>query len=89
MPLFNLFAVDNFERARAFPPRNISAAAVATVMDLDEKLEMEPWIQAILFDTNRTPHGPSEIVDIFTHKLTVRGKEGLAAFILKGALPVS
>lgn len=45
---------------------------------------MEPWIQAILFDTNNTPHGPAEIVDILTHKVHVRGQEGMSAFILKG-----
>jgi hypothetical protein len=84
MPLFTLIAVDNFEKARAFHSRNISEAAVATIADLDEKSEIEAWIQAILFDTNHTPHGPVEIVDILTHKLIVRGREGLAAFILKG-----
>ncbi|MGD0537021.1 MAG: DEAD/DEAH box helicase family protein [Verrucomicrobiota bacterium] len=62
----------------------MSEDALATVRDLDEREEMEPWIQGILCDTNRTPHGPSEIVDILTHKLVVRGREGLAAFILKG-----
>lgn len=46
--------------------------------------ELEPWLKAILFDTNDTPHGPAEIVDILTHKVTVRGQEGVAAFILKG-----
>jgi hypothetical protein len=84
MPLFTCLAVDNFENVRGVPPRNVSASAVSTVKELDEREEMEPWIQAILYDTNRTPHGPSEIVDIFTHKLIVRGQEGLAAFILKG-----
>lgn len=84
MPLFTCLAVDNFENVRDVPPRNVSAGAVSTVRELDEREEMEPWIQAILYDTNHTPHGPSEIVDIFTHKLIVRGQEGLAAFILKG-----
>lgn len=84
MPIFNLIAVDNFEPVRAVPPRSVSEAAIVTVKELDEREEIEPWIQAILFDTNRTPHGPSEIVDILTHKLVVRGVEGLAAFILKG-----
>jgi hypothetical protein len=41
-------------------------------------------VQSILFDTNRTPHGPAEIVDILTHKLVVRETEGLAAIVLKG-----
>jgi superfamily II DNA or RNA helicase len=84
MALFNLLAVDNFETARAVSRRSIAGSAIATVRNLDEKEELEPWIQAILHDTNRTPHGPSEIVDILTQKLSVRGRPGLAAFILKG-----
>ena len=84
MPLFNLLAVDNFEATRSIAPRDIASGAITTVRDLDEKEEIEPWVQAILHDTNRTSHGPSEIVDIFMHKLSVRGKTGLAAFILKG-----
>jgi len=84
MPLFNLLAVDNFEATRSIAPRDIASGAITTVRDLDEKEEIELWMQAILHDTNRTSHGPSEIVDIFTHKLSVRGKTGLAAFILKG-----
>jgi Type III restriction enzyme, res subunit len=84
MAFFNLLAVDNFKAARSIAPRDVASEAIATVRTLDEKEEIEPWVQAILHDTNRTSHGPSEIVDIFTHKLSVRGKAGLAAFILKG-----
>ena len=84
MPLFNLLAVDNFHPTRDVAPRTVSEQALDTVRNLHEADEMEPWVQAILFDTNNTPHGPSEIVDIFTHKVTVRGREGMAAFILKG-----
>ena len=63
---------------------DLSEATVRTVRGLDESSEMEPWIQAILHDTNHTAHGPSEIVDILTHKVTVKGQGGNAAFILKG-----
>jgi superfamily II DNA or RNA helicase len=84
MALFNILKVDNFHQIRSVPPRSVSDDAVDTVRGLDEREEMEPWLQAILHDTNHTPHGPSEIVDILTHKLVVRGQEGLAAFILKG-----
>jgi hypothetical protein len=84
MALFNLVSVDNFEAVRGVAPRNIDAAAIATVRSLDEKEEIETWLQAILYDTNRTPHGPSEIADILTHKISVKGRVGLAAFILKG-----
>jgi superfamily II DNA or RNA helicase len=84
MPLFNLLAVDNFNLVRGVKPRSVSDQALETVRNLHEVDEMEPWVQAILFDTNNTPHGPSEIVDILTHKVSVRGREGMAAFILKG-----
>lgn len=53
MSIFNLVAVDNFEALRAVSPRSVSEEAVASVRDLDEREEMEPWIQGILFDTNR------------------------------------
>ena len=84
MALFDLLAVDNFNLARSIQRSDVSAEALATVRTLDEKAELEPWLQAILHDTNRTPHGPSELVDILTHKVAVRGRTGLAAFILKG-----
>jgi superfamily II DNA or RNA helicase len=84
MALFNILRVDNFKEIRDIPPRNIGDEALDTVRSLTEDEEIEPWIQAILYDTNHTPHGPSEIVDILTHKLVVKDQEGLAAFILKG-----
>jgi hypothetical protein len=84
MALFNLIHVDNFEAVRNVAPLHISAQTIASVRLLDEKDKIETWIQAILHDTNHTPHGPSEIADILTHKIGVKGKTGLAAFILKG-----
>jgi hypothetical protein len=80
MSLFTLLAVDNFENVRGVLPRSVGESAIATVNELDEREEIEPWIQAILYDTNRTPHGPSGVVDMFRHKLAVREQEGLAAF---------
>ncbi|MEZ5384118.1 MAG: DEAD/DEAH box helicase family protein [Prosthecobacter sp.] len=84
MALFNLLAINNFELVREFRPSEIDKCVVKTVRALDEREEMEPWIQSILFDTNHTPHGPSEIVDILTHKMTVSDRVGMSAFILKG-----
>jgi superfamily II DNA or RNA helicase len=55
-----------------------------TVRDLNEREEMEPYLRSILFDTNETPHGPAELVDILTHRVKARGKLGMCAFILKG-----
>jgi hypothetical protein len=45
---------------------------------LDEREELEPYIMLILHDPNETPHGPAEIVDIFTHKLSI---QELAVFV--------
>lgn len=84
MALFHLLAINNFECARNFRPAEINQQVIKTVRSLDEKEEIEPWIQSILFDTNQTPHGPSEVVDILTHKMTVNGRVGMTGFILKG-----
>lgn len=84
MALITILSVDNFSEVRGVPPRSVKENALETVRSLHESDEMEPWLEGILFDTNNTPHGPSEIVDILTHKVSVRGREGLAAFILKG-----
>jgi superfamily II DNA or RNA helicase len=84
MALISLLRIDNFDRIRDVRPSSISEETLSTVRDLHESEEIEPWIQGILHDTNHTPHGPSEIVDILTHKMSVRGREGMGAFILKG-----
>lgn len=75
---------DNFKNIRNIPPDTISKELQDVVRNLDEREELEPFIRSILFDANITPHGPAEIVDILTHKVTVKRKFGMAAFILKG-----
>jgi hypothetical protein len=52
--------------------------------NLDEKEELEPFIREILYDPNETPHGPTEIADILTTHVHVRGDKRFAAFVLKG-----
>jgi hypothetical protein len=75
---------DNFKAVRDFPAGSFVPEVVDKTRDLDEREELEPFLRAILTDTNETPHGPAEIADILTHKLTVDNTTGLAAFILKG-----
>jgi len=84
MPLIKLHDVDNFVLVKDVNPRSVDVSVINSIKRLDEREELEPFIKAILSDTNETPHGPSEIVDIFTHKASVKSKSGLAAFILKG-----
>jgi superfamily II DNA or RNA helicase len=75
---------DNFISVRDVPAHTISKALVEVVRRLDEREELEPYLRLILHDPNDTPHGPAEIADIFTHKLSIKKLNGLAAFILKG-----
>lgn len=75
---------DNFKDVHDFPPQSISVTVLNSVRELDEREELEPYIRSILFDTNETPHGPVEIVDVLTHRVTINKQPQLAAFILKG-----
>jgi Type III restriction enzyme, res subunit len=75
---------DNFESVRNVADDLISEALIKAVQRLDEREELEPFLRLILHDPNETPHGPAEIADIFTHKLSIRKLKGIAAFILKG-----
>lgn len=75
---------DNFRLMRDVKPAEISPRLRAAMTSLDEREEMEPFLRLILADNAQTPHGPAELVDIFTHKLTYKGDAGMAAFILKG-----
>ena len=84
MTLLNIENIDNFNRVKEIAPGAVFQSVVTKVRSLDEAEEMEPWLQAIIYDTNHTAHGPAEIVDILTHKLSVNGSYGLAGFILKG-----
>jgi len=76
--------IDTFKDVRDFPFPDISPNVVKAVRVLDEKEELEPFLRSILSDQNETPHGPAEVVDILTHKVSYNGTHGLAGFILKG-----
>jgi len=82
--LINVDDIESFALVRNFSPDDISPEVINTVGDLNERDEIEPYLRSILFDTNDTPHGPAELVDILTHRVKVRGKLGMCAFILKG-----
>jgi superfamily II DNA or RNA helicase len=86
--LIPIEAFDNFKEVKDFPIAEIQSDTlhdlVQAVKALDEREEFEPWLRSILADGAQTPHGPAEIVDIFTHQVTKSGLYGMAAFILKG-----
>lgn len=82
--LLSLDEIDSFREVRAFPAASIGEALVREVRGMNEPQELEPFLRAILSDVGATPHGPAELVDIFTHKVTLRRSPVLAGFILKG-----
>jgi len=75
---------DNFRQMRDVAIDDLSTAVVQQMNQLDEREELEPMLRLILADEAQTPHGPAEIADIFTHRLTLDNKAGMAGFILKG-----
>jgi superfamily II DNA or RNA helicase len=86
--LIPIEAFENFKEIKDFPiteiPKVVLSDLIQKVTELDEREEFEPWLRSILADGAQTPHGPAEIVDIFTHHITANGRHGMAAFILKG-----
>jgi len=77
-------AVDQFCKILRVPESAVSETVLDAVRNLDERRELEPGIQEILFDPNQTPHGPTEIADIITSRVILQGEKINAAFILKG-----
>lgn len=75
--------IESFARVREVEAHP-GQAVLASVAKLDEREELEPFIRDILADSQDTPHGPAELVDIFTHKLRTTERALLSAFILKG-----
>jgi hypothetical protein len=79
-----LHDVDEFAAVISIPNEAISDVIVGNIRHLDEKKELEPFIQEILFDPNETPHGPTEIADILTCHVHIKGEAVLTAVVLKG-----
>lgn len=79
-----LHEIDQFSKATTVPEAAIGDDVLRGVRKLNERTELEPAIQDILFDPNETPHGPTEVADIYTSKLIVKGEKMVAGLILKG-----
>lgn len=76
--------IEQFGLVTRVPNGAISPEVLIGVRNLHEKEALEPAIREILYDPNETPHGPTEIADIFTSRVTLAGKPRVAAFVLKG-----
>jgi hypothetical protein len=81
--LIKIHEIDEFSDVETIPDASISDSILSNTKDLHEN-EIERFIREILYDPNETPHGPTEIADILTSHVHVRGDKRLAAFILKG-----
>lgn len=84
MVLIQLDDIEEFERVKEIPRQAISDVILSEVRQLDERTQIEPFLREILADKTETPHGPTEIADIVTTHVTLRGKPTLTAFINKG-----
>lgn len=82
--LIKIQDIDELSEVKAIQDAAISEAIVSNIRNLDEKTEVERFLREILYDPNETPHGPTEIADILTSHVRVRGDKRLAAFVLKG-----
>lgn len=82
--IIKIHEIDEFSEIISIPDAAINDTILSNIRELNEKTEMEPFIRKILSDPNETPHGPTEIADILTSHVHVRGDKRLAAFILKG-----
>lgn len=80
----DFFEIDRFARGAEIPVEAVTEAVISGVRQLDEVTELEIALREILGAPDITPHGPTELEDIFQAGVTVNGKPRVAAFIIKG-----
>ena len=76
--------IHEFTEVGRIPDAAVTGEILSNVAVLDERTQLEPWIQDIVRSHDRTPHGPTEIADIISTRVTVGGRPTYTAFILKG-----
>jgi len=82
--LIKIHDIDQFSELKSIQDAAINESILSNIRNLDEKKEIERFVREILYDPNETAHGPTEIADILTTHVNVRGDKRLAAFVLKG-----
>lgn len=82
--LIKIHDIDQFFEVVNVPDAAVTSEVLGNVRQLNERRELEPMLREILRDPTETPHGPTEIADILTTKVRVRGERRLAAFVVKG-----
>ena len=76
--------IHEFAEVGRIPEDAVTDEILRNVAELDERKQLEVWIQEIIHSSDNTPHTSTEIVDIVSTKVTVNGSPTFAAFILKG-----
>ena len=82
--LIKINDLDQFREVVHVAEDEITRDVRDSVQQLDERRTLEPMLREVLYDPTETPHGPTEIADILTTKIRVRGEQRLAAFVIKG-----
>lgn len=82
--LIKIDQIESFSKIKSIASKDVSDAVISTVRNLNEKTQIEPFIRSSIYDINDTPHGPMEITDILTTKVTLNDSPIYAAFIIKG-----
>ena len=76
--------IHEFTEVGRIPEAAVTDEILSNVAVLYERTQLEPWIQDIVRSHDQTPHGPTEIADIISTRVTVGGRPTYTAFILKG-----
>ena len=76
--------IEEFEAANRVPRAAITDEILLGVKNLDESKELELYLREILPDSTNTAHTSTEIADILTTHITVKGQPKLAGFVNKG-----
>ena len=76
--------IHEFAEVGRIPDAAVTDEILSNVAVLNERSQLEPWIQDIVRSHDQTPHGPTEIADIISTRVTVGGRPTFTAFILKG-----
>ncbi len=75
---------DQFKRMKDYECSEVNDVLIDTIKKYDEENDLEKLILDNIYEPNRTAHGPAEIVDIFTVKISFKNEYGVAGVILKG-----
>lgn len=74
---------DEFKLVERISREDLGEEVLKNVRNLDERKQIEVFIREIIGDRTKTPHGPTEIVDIRA-ELTCRGQRRRTGFVIKG-----